>query len=156
MGPTLQETLQEAFAYLEPRERTVAEVRTRLTALPGASHELVDAALGQLREWGHLDDDRYARCFAEDRRNLDNWGSQRICRRLEELGIPAEIAHSASQPEDREQELEMALQLLRRRIKVLCAEDPRSRKRALDMLVRRGYDWDLAYSALRRFEQHAA
>jgi regulatory protein len=156
MGSTPQEILQEAFAYLGPRDRTVAEVRARLTALPGANEELVDTALEKLRERGYLDDARYARCFAEDRRNLDNWGSGRICRRLVELGIPAELAHSSSQPEDREQELEMAVELLRRRIRAICAEDPRSRKRALDMLVRRGYDWELAYSALRRFEQHAA
>lgn len=156
MGPTLKETLAAAFAYLGPRERTVAEVRTHLTSRLGASREITDETIAQLTERGYLDDARYARCFAEDRRNLDAWGSERICRRLQELGIPAEIARSASQPEDREQELEMALELLRRRIRVFCAEDPRSRKRALDMLVRRGYDWELAYSAVQRFEQQAA
>ena len=156
MDPTIQETLAAAFKYLGPRDRTVTEVRNHLTSRLGASREIADAAIDQLTERGYLDDARYACCFAEDRRNLDNWGAERICRRLIELGIPAEIAHSASQPEDREQELEMAIQLLRRRIRVICAEDPRSRKRALDMLVRRGYDWELAYSAVQRFEQQAA
>jgi regulatory protein len=142
MGPTLEQTLAEAFKYLGPRERTVAEVCEHL-ARSCADVGLIEATIVQLRERGYLDDARYARCFAEDRRNLDHWGSERICRRLLELGIPAEVAHSASEPEDREQELEMAVELLRRRIRAIRAEDPRSRKRAL-------------YSALRRFEQRAA
>jgi regulatory protein len=154
MGPTREELLTEAFRYLGPRERTTAEVRKYL-ARTYAPASVIDDAIEQLSDRGYLDDVRYARCFAEDRRNLDNWGSGRICRRLLELGISAELAQEASQPEDPEQELQQAVELLRRRIRAICADDPRSRKRAMDMLVRRGYAWDLAYSAVRQFEQQA-
>ena len=39
---------------------------------------------------GYVDDARYAQRFAEDRRRLDAWGSERIERRLRELGVEHE------------------------------------------------------------------
>ena len=42
--------------------------------------------MSALLEGSYLDDAAFARRFAEDRRNLDGWGSERIERRLAELG----------------------------------------------------------------------
>ena len=48
------------------------------------------------------------------------------------------------------EELEAALALLRRRVPQVPAT-PRERDRALGMLVRKGYELELAYDALRRY-----
>ncbi len=64
---------------------------------------------------GYLDDARYARAFAEDRRALDAWGAERIERRLLELGVDPEHVAVAIGERDGETELDAALQLLRRR-----------------------------------------
>ena len=64
---------------------------------------------------GYLDDARYAQRFAEDRRRLDGWGSERIARRLRELGIDREHIDAAIAAQDPEEELAAALELLRRR-----------------------------------------
>jgi regulatory protein len=118
--------------------------------------EQIESVIAELTDKRYLDDERYARCFAEDRRNLDSWGTERIYRRLLELGIQRETARLASQPEDPEQELDAALLGLRRRRVKLSAEDPRIRQRALGLLMRRGYPQAIAYEALRRLEQESA
>ena len=74
----------------------------------------IEAVIAELTEKRYLDDERYARCFAEDRRNLDSWGTERIYRRLLELGIERDTAKLAAQPDDRDQELTAAIELLRR------------------------------------------
>ncbi len=101
---------------------------------------------------GYLDDARYARAFAEDRRALDAWGPERIERRLLELGVDREHVAAAIGDRDAETELAAALELLRRRCRTVPANE-RERDRALGMLVRKGYDLELAYDAVRAFER---
>lgn len=151
---TLEEALGRAYNYLGKRERTVAEVRSHLVAA-NAAPELIEETVGELVQLGYLDDARYARCFAEDRRNLDGWGTERIRRRLIELGLERGLAEQAAEPEDDEQELRAALTLLQRRLRT-APTDARERQRALQLLVRRGYQQELAYDAVRRFEGQAA
>lgn len=154
MAPTFEEALGRAYGYLGKRDRTIAEVRAYL-ARAEATPELIDMAVGEIVELGYLDDERYSRCFAEDRRNLDGWGAGRIRRRLLELGIDRELAERASQPIDDEQEMTAALVLLRRRLKT-PPKDQRERQRALELLVRRGYEPDVAYEAVRRMREETA
>ena len=52
-------------------------------------------------------------------------------------------------------ELEAALDLLRRRLREIPSSE-RERDRALGMLVRKGYDLELAYDAVRAFERAGA
>jgi regulatory protein len=147
----VQETLQLAYHYLGRRDRTVAEVRAHL----GQAYipvDLIDAAVAELIEQRYLDDERYARRFAEDRRNLDGWGAGRIRRRLLGLGVAREIAEDACQPADAEQEMQSALAQLRRRLRV-APQDPRGRRRAVEMLMRRGYGTELAYAAVKQLER---
>lgn len=103
---------------------------------------------------GYLDDATYARRFAEDRRALDGWGSERIERDLLARGIAPEVIAAACGGRSHEDELDAALAVLRRRIGRAPA-DERGRQRALSVLVRRGYELDLAYDAVRRFEATA-
>ena len=46
-------------------------------------------------EGRYVDDAGFARRFAEDRRNLDGWGNERIERRLVELGVDREHVRAA-------------------------------------------------------------
>jgi regulatory protein len=118
----LQHALELAYRHLSRRDRTVLEVRRHLEARriePGTIAE----ALADLERQGALDDVRYARLFAEDRRRLDGWGPERI---------------------------ERLLEVLRGRV-ATPPRDDRERERALGLLVRRGYDLDTAYAAVRTY-----
>ncbi|HEY8638089.1 MAG TPA: RecX family transcriptional regulator, partial [Solirubrobacteraceae bacterium] len=93
--------------------------------------------------------------FTEDRRALDGWGTDRIERRLLEVGVDrAEIAAALAQ-RDAGSELEAAVELLRRRFPAPPA-DERDRERALGLLVRKGYELELAYDAVRALGREAA
>ncbi|MFL5859735.1 MAG: regulatory protein RecX, partial [Solirubrobacteraceae bacterium] len=158
----LQKALDVAYAYLNPRDRTVKEVRLRLQRR-GVDDELTEAAIRILGEQGFLDDARFARLFVADKRQLEHWGSERIRRGLLTRGVErglVEVALAQDDPvgagpgedaerpgEEAETELERALAVLRRRFPD-PPQDRRDRNRALGMLLRKGYESELALDAL--------
>ncbi len=145
----LQRALDAAYRHLGKRDRTEAEVRRHLAARE-IDEASIDGAVEALVRQGYLDDARYARTFAEDRRALDDWGPERIERRLLALGVAPELIASALAERDGADELHAAVALLRRRFREIPATD-RERERALGLLARKGYDLELAYDAVRAF-----
>jgi regulatory protein len=156
----LQKALEVGYAYLSRRERTVAEVRAQLER-KGIGNELAGEAIRSLQAQGVLDDARFARLFVTDKRELEQWGTERIRRGLLTRGIDRELAEEAlatapvpsplsagMTAEDPPQtELERALALLRSRYPEPPAER-RERERALGFLLRKGYESELALDAL--------
>ena len=138
-----------AWRALNRRDRTELELRGILAEKRVAPGE-ANVVLGELLDGGFVDDARFAQRFAEDRRRLDAWGAERIERRLRALGVAPEHAAAALGEQDPGAELEAAIALLRRRVPAVPAT-PRERDRALGMLVRKGYEVELAYDALRRY-----
>jgi regulatory protein len=137
-----------AWRALGRRERTESELRLIL-ARKRVVPEDAEQVLAELVAGGFVDDVGFARRFAEDRRRLDAWGSERIARRLRALGVAPEHVAVAVGEQDAEAELDAALALLRRRVPEPPATT-RERDRALGILVRKGYDVELAWAALRR------
>jgi regulatory protein len=144
----LQRALELAFRYLNRRDRTVLEMRRHLEGKE-LDPATVDAAVAELGEGGWLDDAGFAERFADDKRRLEGWGAERIERRLIERGVPRDVVRDALGEGDRESELEGALTVLRGRFPARADHDPRERRRAFGVLVRKGYDPDLAADALR-------
>jgi regulatory protein len=145
----LQHALDLAFRYLTRRERTVLEMRRYLEGKRVEPCAIADA-LAHLEREHYLDDARFARQFAEDKRLLEEWGADRIERRLLTLGVPQALVHDAVAVRDRSAELDAAGALLRRRFPGL-SDEPRERQRALGVLVRKGYDHELAWDAIRAY-----
>jgi regulatory protein len=145
----LQHALDLAYRYLGHRDRTVVEIRRHLEA-KRVEPATIDEAVGTLEEQGYLDDARFAQRYAEDRRNLDSWGSERIERKLRDAGVPPELIEAALGTQSADEALDAAVVLLRRRFPS-PPDDDRGRDRALGLLVRRGYDLDMAYDAVRLF-----
>ncbi|MBJ7329490.1 MAG: RecX family transcriptional regulator [Solirubrobacteraceae bacterium] len=144
-----QRALDFAYRYLGRRDRTVLEMRRHLEG-KRVEPDLIDEAVAELIEQGYLDDARYARRFAEDRRSLDAWGSDRIEQRLVTAGVSREDIAAALAAQSGEDELTAAVELLRRRLRVPPTDD-RGREKALGLLVRKGYELDVAYDAVRAF-----
>ena len=149
----MPDALELAYRYLGHRDRTVAEVRRPLER-KGAEPPAIEVVVAELTEQGYLDDARFAQRYAEDRRTLDAWGAERIEAGLLKAGVERELAASAARAEA-ENELDAAVALLRRRWPVAPATD-RERERALGLLVRRGYELELAYDAVRAHGREAA
>jgi regulatory protein len=150
-GERLERALALSFAYLNRRECSVHEVRAQLER-KGISAETAEACLRRLQDDGYLDDQRYALMFVHDKRELQDWGSERIRRELDVRGVERHvIAEALAQHETEwahgESELDRALGLLGRRFPA-APRDRRERDRALGMLIRKGFDSDLAVEAL--------
>jgi regulatory protein len=137
-----------AWRALNRRERTELELRGHLAAKRVAPEE-ARVVVDELVEGGFIDDAGYAQRFADDRRRLDAWGSDRIERRLRELGVASEHIAAALGGREPGEELDAAVALLRRRVPD-PPTTPRERDRALGILVRKGYDLELAHDAIRR------
>jgi len=144
----LQHAREVAWTALNRREHTVAEL-ARILARKRVEPAVIDSVVGELCEQGYLDDAAFAHRFAEDRRRLDGWGAERIEQRLRALGVDAELVAAAVSTQDHEGEMEAALALLRRRFPDPPAT-PRDCERALGILVRKGYELELAHDAIRR------
>jgi regulatory protein len=147
----IQRALDLAYAFLNRRDRTVSEVASHLER-KGIGAELAEASIVRLIDQGFLNDARFAELFVADKRGLEEWGSERIRRGLLTRGIERGLAEAAlaQTPDDQaseETELDRALALLRRRFPA-PASDRRERERAFGVLIRKGYDSELALDAL--------
>jgi len=126
----------------------MAEI-ARVLARKRVEPAVIDTVVGELCEQGYLDDARFARRFAEDRRRLDGWGAERIEQRLLALGVDRDHVAAAVACQGADEELEAAVALLRRRFPE-PPTTPRDCERALGMLIRKGYELELAHDAIRR------
>lgn len=138
--------MELAYRAISTRERTVAEVRAFLERKELETASL-DYALAELAEAGVVDDARFARLFVEDKRQIERWGKERIGRELDRRGIAADLIEAATADQDRDVELQAALELLEE--KVAPPQGDRERDKAWRMLVRKGYEPELAYEAVR-------
>ena len=143
-----EKALALAHAYVNRRERSEQEVREYLLRRDAAP-ETVDAVVQELTELGFVDDERFARLLVQDKRALNQWGRGRIQKALIQRGIARDLADRTLDAELALDggELQLALDVLGRRFPtpVLTARD---RERALGVLLRRGYDYELAVDAL--------
>ena len=147
----LERAVELAYRVVSPRDRTVAEVRAHL-ARKGIGGQAIERAVEELETAGFLDDARFAQRFAEDKRALERWGRDRIERELCRRGIDPELVEAAIAPLDPDDELEVALSVLDRRM-APPVTDP-ERDRAWRLLVRKGYSPELAYEAVRIYGRH--
>ena len=94
-----------AYKAVARRELTVAELRTRLER-KRVPPDAIDDAVEELEATGFLDDARYARQFTEDKRELDQWGSERIARDLHRRGIARHLIEEIVSTRSRDSELQ--------------------------------------------------
>jgi regulatory protein len=160
-GTELQRALKLAYSYLNRRERTVQEVRGLLEN-KDVEQPVVDEAVAILSEQGTIDDARFARLFVQDKRELEQWGAERIRRGLLARGVDRDLVADALADtagalsrDPSESELDRALTLLSRRFSV-PPRDRRERDRALGVLIRKGYDPELAIDALAAYGRDRA
>jgi regulatory protein len=144
---------ERALEALSHRERTSAELVAWLRDRDYEPGEVADA-VERLTEAGALDDERFAREFAADKRDLSGWGPERIRGALTQRGLDARVIEGALAADGPGEQLERAIAILERRGE--APDDERSRARALAYLARRGYDSEIAYEAVRGFERRAA
>jgi regulatory protein len=160
--------LEAALRFLEARQRSVAEVRRRLTSA-GYREDLVTAAIERLGDLGMLDDEAFAAAWVESRDRAHPRGEHALMLELRQKGIDASTIAATLRarreaatrweedgPEaDREAtpspDEAAAHRLLARHARSLSRiADPRARRqRAYALLARNGFAPDVAASLAR-------
>jgi regulatory protein len=140
------DAFETGLAALQRREWGSAELAVWLQKR-GFGPDSVEAAITRLVESGELDDGRFARRYAEDKRELSGWGAVRIRESLSSRGIAAPLVDAALEADSHGAQVERAGDLLIGRGRPLERESDRAR--ALGFLTRRGYDYEIAHEAIR-------
>lgn len=152
-----QQALDLAYKHVSQRERTERQVRDKLAA-KDCTPAAIDAAVDELRRYGFLDDSRYARLFAEDKRRLQGWGERRIRMQLVRDGVARDVIDGLFADDEAAlaapSELEVALALLDRKRPDLS--DAKVKARMAGMLARRGIASPTVYAALRQHQRETA
>ena len=125
------EPLELALRALGRKERSTAEL-TRWLAERGVSEEDVGATVDHLVEVGELDDARFARRYAEDKRALAGWGAERIRESLIARGVEPEDIEAAMAADEEPDQVVRAAALLARRASPVDSDRPRASARLSD------------------------
>ena len=140
-----------ALRALNRRERSEAELDAWLADRGVGEAERAEV-LALLAEAGAIDDERFARRYAEDKRELAGWGPDRIAEALAKRGISPALIDAALTVETDDDIAARAVELLVRSGAEVT--DERGRQRALGLLVRRGFPLEIAYDAVRGLERN--
>jgi regulatory protein len=143
-----QVVLEAAARFLEARQRSVAEVRRRLTGA-GYRADLVDGAIARLLDLGVLDDDAFARAWVESRDRAHPRGARALRQELGQKGIERTVVDAVLGERAGAHDgvdLERGRRLLDRHASALAREPDarRRRARAYGLLARNGFDPETA------------
>jgi regulatory protein len=138
-----------SFRYLKIRERSVGEMREKLT-LKRVPKSVIDLTVEYLVNKKFLDDRTFTRNWIRYRQARP-FGAQRIRLELRQKGIDEEIiAEELSSAFDGTDQSELLRDLASRRASRYKDDDPIKRKRKVfDFLVRRGFNLDVIKRAIK-------
>ena len=150
--------LELALRFLGTRPRTRWELERRLRAA-GAGQEVLHAVLRRLAELGYLDDDAFARYWAEQRDRHAPRGRRLVEAELRHRGVPREVIERLrSEPAERRPEEAALPQTEQERARIALVnhlrgrplpDDPRALQRIAMFLMRRGFDSETVRGVLR-------
>lgn len=112
---TFDEAKDKALRLLEFRSHSERELSDKLKRA-GAKEEDIEEVLDFCRNYGFLDDRKYAIAKAKDLKNLKKYGKRRIKSELYSKGIDAEYVEEAVSYLDEDEE-DMLLPLVEKRLK---------------------------------------
>ena len=148
------EALQRAVTLLAARARSRRELERRLLER-GLLPQAVTAALTRLEAEGLVDDEAFARAWAQARA-ARSMGRARILQELRLKGVADAAAQAAVTALDADGQQEQATQIAR---KLLARQDdptsPAARRRMLAAMQRRGYGYAEATRALQAAQSEA-
>lgn len=144
-----EKTLARAFRLLAAKARSVAELRERL--LEKAEAEVVEQALARLVELGYLNDQEFARSFANSRLSYKPLGRTRLRQDLQRKQLSKQDVEQALETAYTEHDEEALIdRAIEKRLRLKGAPTSREEgKKLFDYLLRRGFSYDLVIRKVR-------
>jgi len=145
---------EKAFRFLAIRPRSEKELREKLRQ-KGAGVKLIQQVIEELKEKNLINDEKFARSWAESRMANRPMGKFLLRRELIQKGIKKEtIEQVLREAYDQENETELAKNLLRRKARMYKnPEDVKTRKRMADFLLRRGFSYEVVRQAVKGIDE---
>ena len=144
-------TFQRAAKLLAAKPRSIAELRERLLERHGVTEKLVDEVIARLKEYGYLDDERYALSYASLKVKQRPVGRRRLQQDLKMKQVPGTVADEAlnlvyaETPED-----ELIDRAIEKRIRLRGQPKTRLEAKILfDHLLRQGFSFELVNEKVR-------
>jgi regulatory protein len=146
---TLHPSITAAYRYLSYRDRSREEVRKKLTE-KGFSPEIIEQTLQRLEDHNLIQDESFALRYGRSQIRSKLLGPARLKEVLREKGVPPDVIHKTlAVLYEEHPALEVAREALRKKIQNLESIDSvRDRRRAVDFLRRRGFEYDMINNLL--------
>jgi len=142
---------QRAATLLAAKQRSVEELRERLSTGRGVTPELVETVIERLREYGYLDDARFAQSYASLRVQQRPIGRQRLQRDLRQKKIDKKTADEAlDQIFEQTPEADLIDRAIAKRVRLRGRPQTRAEaKKLFDHLLRQGFEFELVSDKVR-------
>ncbi len=138
---------ESALRLVSYRARSESEIRQRLSR-KDFSAPAIDAAIRQMRDWGYINDQEFARQWVASRESHRPRSTRLMKRELASKGVDAETADRAVDDADID-DFRVALDLARKWMPRIEREDAQTQRRRLSgYLQRRGFGWDVVRRVL--------
>jgi regulatory protein len=148
---TVSEAVSAAVRQLSRSDKTEAELRRKLAGF-GFSSAAIDVALERCRDYGYLNDQRFAMERARGLMRSGRGVGRKLAFDLRRRGLDEETVEKAMSAAAEEFPQEQVLiELLERRFPDFCYSnaDDRQRRRVISFLQRRGFSLGVIFSVLR-------
>ncbi len=136
-----------AFKHMSVSEKSEKQLREHLEKKE-FSEKIIERTVLRLKELNYIDDLSYARAFVE---HTSTSGKRAILYKLKTKGISEEIINEVFEDISDEDQLENAIELLKKQMPKYSKYDNYEKKRRLNaFLARKGYEWDIISEAIDR------
>jgi regulatory protein len=146
---------QRAAKLLTAKQRSVEELREKLSTTRGATKAMIDEAIERLREYGYLDDAKFAQSYASLRLRERPIGRRRLQRDLWLKKVDKQTVETAldevfeSTPED-----DLIDRAIAKRVRLRGKPKTREEaKKLFDHLLRQGFEFELVSEKVRAMAQ---
>jgi regulatory protein len=156
-GRARERVFQRAAKLLAAKQRSIEELRERLREGRGATPEIVEMVIERLREYGYLDDERFAHSYASLRVQQRPIGRQRLQRDLWLKKIDKQTAESAlDQVFEQTPEADLIDRAIAKRVRLRGKPKTREEaKKLFDHLLRQGFPFELVSDKVRALSKSA-
>ncbi len=146
-----RKTFERAVKLLAAKPRSVAELRERLLRGKETNQEVVEEVIARLREYGYLDDERFAFSYASYKVKQKPIGRRRLERDLKFKKIDSAIASEALEMVFAETPEEQLIdQAIAKRLRIRGKPKNRAEAKSLfDHLLRQGFQFDVVSEKVR-------
>lgn len=145
-----ERTMNRAVKLLAAKPRSVEELRGRLLEKLWTDESIVEKVLNKLKEYGYLDDRKFAGDLALSKLRQKPQGKRRLKHSLSRKQLSSEDVHSGIESAfTKLPESELIDAAIEKRIRIKGVPETREEtKKFYDHLLRLGFDYDLIRSKL--------